>query len=298
MRPLVSVGLPVYNGERYIGDALDALQAQTMTEWELRVSDNGSTDATREIVEDRAAEDPRISYVRQPVNRGAAYNFSVVVDGASAPFFKWITHDDSMAPTLLERLLELREQEPDAVLWYSPARELDEHGAVGEVLPDRLPLSQHDPAARLYELLTTYSGSNPLFGIHDIDALRTTRLLDDFHSADVVLLGEIALRGRFVELDEALFHRRWMFRSTKDRDRREVDEWYNPDSRRVHDLKMLRQFREMGRSIARAPLPAGERLRCGRALWAAWGRPYWRHMGGELKNATLRRLGRESSLDY
>lgn len=298
MTPMVSVGLPVYNGERFVGGALDALQAQTMTDWELLVSDNGSTDATRSIVEERAAADPRITYQRQPVNRGAAYNFSAVVEGARAPVFKWISHDDEMAPTLLERLLQLREQEPDAVLWYSPGRELDEHGGLHEVLQDGLPLTQSDPAERLRQLLSTYRGSNPLFGVHDLEALRTTRLLDDFHSADVVLLAEMALRGRFVELDEALFHRRWEFRSTRSRDRREVDEWFNPNSRRAHDLKLTRQFREMARSIWRAPLSVAERRRCTQVLFDTWGRRYWRHMAGEMKNAALRAAGLDRSLDY
>jgi len=288
----------VYNGERFVERALDALQAQTVTEWELLVSDNGSMDATGRIVRGRAADDRRISYQRQPVNRGAAHNFSVVVQGASAPLFKWISHDDEMAPTMLERLLHLREQEPDAVLWYSPGREIDVEGRLGDVLADGLPLTQSDPAERLRQLLTTYRGSNPLFGIHDLAVLRTTRLLDDFHSADVVLLGEMALRGRFVELDEALFHRRWELRSTRGRDRREVDEWFNPDSRRSHDLKMLRQFREMARSIWRAPLDGGARVRCTRALLDTWGRRYWRHMAGEMKNAVLRAAGLGRSLDY
>lgn len=298
VRPRVSVGLPVYNGEPLVERALDTLQAQTVKDWELLVSDNGSTDATPDIVKARAKDDPRITYVRQPVNRGAALNFSTVVDGARAPVFKWISHDDEMAPTLLERLLELREQEPDAVLWYAPGRELDEAGELHDVLPDRLPLTQTEPAERLRQLLTTYLGSSALFGIIDTRELRTTRLLDDFHSADVVLLAELALRGRFVELDEALFHRRWELRSTKNRDRREVDEWFNPDSRRAHDFRLVRQFREVARSIVLAPLPVGDRARCLGTLFDTWGRHHWRHMGGEVKRAAQRAVGNGGGFDY
>ena len=78
--PLVSIGMPVYNGEKYIREALDSLLAQTFTDFELIISDNASTDATEIICREYAAHYPQIRYVRQRVNRGAPALACLLVD--------------------------------------------------------------------------------------------------------------------------------------------------------------------------------------------------------------------------
>ena len=75
----VSVGLPVYNGERYLEEALADLVAQTHTDLDILISDNGSTDRTQEICTAWAERDPRITYHRQETNRGAAWNHNAVI---------------------------------------------------------------------------------------------------------------------------------------------------------------------------------------------------------------------------
>src|SRR4029077_14346748 len=72
--PRVSVGLTVYNGERFLAETLDSLVAQTFEDFELIVCDNASTDRTAEIVRDYAARDVRIRYVRNERNIGASGN--------------------------------------------------------------------------------------------------------------------------------------------------------------------------------------------------------------------------------
>src|SRR3954470_15735733 len=89
MPPLVSIGLPVYNGARYIAEALESLLAQTYTAFELIISDNGSTDATRSICEEFAARDGRVRYVRHETNRGLAWNWNHVFELSRRPYFKW-----------------------------------------------------------------------------------------------------------------------------------------------------------------------------------------------------------------
>lgn len=90
----VSIGMPVFNGAKYIRDALDSLLAQTFTEFELLISDNASTDATQSICEEYALRDPRIRYIRQLENRGALANFQFVLDQANGKFFMWAAADD------------------------------------------------------------------------------------------------------------------------------------------------------------------------------------------------------------
>ncbi|MFA5300916.1 MAG: glycosyltransferase family 2 protein [Lutibacter sp.] len=94
MCPIVSIGMPVYNGEKFIREALDSLLAQTFTDFELIISDNASTDGTEAICREYAVCDSRIRYVRQSENRGACYNFQFVLDEAKGEYFMWAAADD------------------------------------------------------------------------------------------------------------------------------------------------------------------------------------------------------------
>lgn len=94
LAPFVSIGMPVYNGERYIREALNSLLNQTFADFELIISDNASTDATEEICKKYATKDSRIRYIRQPANRGASSNFKFVLDEARGEYFMWAAADD------------------------------------------------------------------------------------------------------------------------------------------------------------------------------------------------------------
>jgi len=109
--PLVSIGMPIYNGEEYVRDALDSLLAQTHNNFELIISDNGSTDKTEQICRWYAARDSRIRYVRQAVNRGAVANFQFVLDEASGQFFMWAAYDDLWGPHFISDALTVMEDQ-------------------------------------------------------------------------------------------------------------------------------------------------------------------------------------------
>ncbi len=94
----VSVGMPVFNGERYLEGALESLLGQTYENFELVISDNGSTDRTAAICKSYAARDERVRYLRQEKNRGASWNFNKVYLEANAPFFRWASYDDLCEP--------------------------------------------------------------------------------------------------------------------------------------------------------------------------------------------------------
>jgi glycosyltransferase involved in cell wall biosynthesis len=87
--PAISIGMPVYNGEKYIREALDSLLAQTFTDFELIISDNASTDSTSNICKEYAIRDSRIRYIRQHKNIGAIANFKFLLEQASGDFFMW-----------------------------------------------------------------------------------------------------------------------------------------------------------------------------------------------------------------
>jgi glycosyltransferase involved in cell wall biosynthesis len=116
--PRVSVGLPVYNGEAYLASTLDSILNQTLTDFELVISDNASTDATSEICTAYAAEDGRIKYTRNDRNIGGARNYNRVFALASAPYFTWHAHDDLIGERYLERCLEPLEKDSSVALSY------------------------------------------------------------------------------------------------------------------------------------------------------------------------------------
>lgn len=103
--PQVSIGMPVFNGELFIRDALDSLLSQTFTDFELIISDNASTDNTGAICREYAKNDLRIKYVRQTENRGLIPNFQFVLDAAVGEYFMWAAADDVWDRLWLETLL-------------------------------------------------------------------------------------------------------------------------------------------------------------------------------------------------
>src|SRR5215471_14033382 len=99
----VSLGLPVYNGQRYLAGAIQAILDQTFSDFELIICDNASTDETESICRDLAARDPRVRYHRNPANIGAAPNFNKTFELSTGEYFKWLAHDDLHEPTYLQR---------------------------------------------------------------------------------------------------------------------------------------------------------------------------------------------------
>jgi len=104
--PAVSIGMPVYNGEKYIREALDSLLEQTFEDFELIISDNHSTDDTPNICKQYAARDFRIKYVRQDENIGALANFKFVLANSRAKYFMWAAFDDKWSSNWIEMLYQ------------------------------------------------------------------------------------------------------------------------------------------------------------------------------------------------
>lgn len=104
-KPLVSIGLPTYNREKYLPQAIGSLLAQSYTNFELIISDNASTDNTINICNEYAAKDPRIKYFRNDENIGAWPNFKRVLDLSKGDFFMWAADDDWWHPHYIEALL-------------------------------------------------------------------------------------------------------------------------------------------------------------------------------------------------
>ncbi|MBA3295368.1 MAG: glycosyltransferase family 2 protein [Acidobacteria bacterium] len=208
--PLVSVGVPVYNGAQFLPRALDALLAQDWPSLEILVSDNGSTDASAGIAESYAARDPRVRLMRSPVNAGMEANFARVLQSARGRYFMWAACDDWWGPQFVRRLVAALEQTPAAVVAMSAVERVDESGALVDVV-------RHGGAAdpsrmSAWRLTMQLAGGRPyhlfVYGLYRRDFLE--RAFTGFArvvAADRLFICRVAMAGRFAYVDEVL-HRR------------------------------------------------------------------------------------------
>ncbi len=130
--PRLSIGLPVYNGENFLAESLDALLGQSYENFELIISDNASTDGTADICRRYEKQDSRIRYIRQPRNIGCAPNHNFVTRQARGELFKSASHDDLYARDLLRLCIDALDEHPDVVLAHSWSAVIDDSGAVTE----------------------------------------------------------------------------------------------------------------------------------------------------------------------
>ena len=284
--PRVSIGLPVFNGERFLPDALDSLLAQTFADFELIISDNSSTDRTSEICRSYAARDSRIRYFRNPVNIGVNPNWRRVFSYARGVYFKWSTHDDRYASQFLERCVAVLDRDPEVVVCYPRALVIDENSQPLRHLAYGLPTDLkrlENPVERIRALLWINLGAPPILGVIRADVLRKTPLIGASYAADQVLLAELALHGRFHELpEELLLHREHAHRSVYvHRTRHQLAAWVEPsNNRRI----MFPAWQLMGHylgAVRRAPLSPLQKLLCLPHL-GRWSFYHWRELLGDI----------------
>lgn len=223
--PKVAIGLPVYNGENYLAETLDLLLRQSFDDFEIIVSDNCSTDHTRELCLDYAARDRRVLYTRTDRNIGGSPNFNRAFQLSRSPYFTWKAHDDRSDPQFLEKCVAVLDHESDVVLAHTASHTIDAAGdalpfdsRVGryiynpggyQVPPDSVHIAEGpDPVARFTELLDERYFGMHIYGVIRREALASTRLFPAYLPCERCLLSELALQGRFVTLEEKLYARR------------------------------------------------------------------------------------------
>lgn len=273
--PLVSIGLPVHNGERFLASAIESILSQTYSHFELIISDNASTDGTQAICRAFAALDKRVQYVRNKTNLGAARNYNATIERATGTYFKWAAHDDLCKPTLIQRCVDLLETHPDVVLAYAKTTIIDEYGNVINDRFEDLYNLRWKRASRRYKAFTkTPLDCNPVFGVMRLSALRKTPGIGPYESSDRVLLGELALLGEIAEVPERLFLRRYHpdVSTFACKSKKEIAAWFDPASK--GRFTRLRRFGEYIRSLYRVPLSIGERFVCVGYLLLFYARTY------------------------
>ncbi len=281
--PQVTIGLPVYNGERYLAETLDSLLAQTFTNFEIIISDNASTDGTENICREYAHRDDRIAYHRNAVNLGASENYNIVFHLARGQYFKWAAADDLIAQEFLARCVQVLEDDPQTVLSYSLTAEIDGHGHILREFPSKSKSASPKTSERFYEIVCISRPVVSIFGLIRTDVLRQTKLIGKYSGSDRPLLGELCLRGRFYEVPETLFfYRRHVEQSWGDnKSHHDQQSWYDPARAGKITFPHWRLLGEHLSSIHRVPLATSDRFQCYLCM-GYWIRRRWRHLGNNL----------------
>lgn len=200
--------MPAYNAAVTISATLELLLAQSFGDFELIISDNASTDGTRDIVENFARHDDRIRYECLPRNIGANLNYSHVFRAARGNYFKWASSSDWCAPTFLERCLAALRAHPDAVLAAPRTRLFEGEPSNFREYAFDIEILEETPSQRLRQLTSQLHLNNAMSGLIRSEALRQTRLVEAYFCADVVLMGHLALLGKMLRVEEPLYYRR------------------------------------------------------------------------------------------
>jgi glycosyltransferase involved in cell wall biosynthesis len=260
--PLVTIGLPVYNSERYLAHSLDSLLAQTYRDFVLVISDNASTDGTSEICRRYAEADPRIKYFRNEVNIGNPRNFNRVFSLAETKYLKWSTADDYWEPPFLELAVEVMERDPSVALCYPQAYLIDSKQPAPRPYDDVLHLVDDDPALRFVTLLEQIKLAHQHLGLIRMSCLRKTQLLGTHVGSDINLLAELSLYGKFYELPHRLYYRRFHEKSGswKRGDAKHEAALYHGAGERMR-FKQWRTHTRFFAAVHRAPLPFRSKLR-------------------------------------
>ena len=273
--PRVSIGLPVFNGERFVAEALDACLAQSYSDLELIVCDNASSDHTEEICRAYVDRDARVRYHHNSTNLGAGGNYRHAFELSVGEYFKWATYDDLCAPEFLARCVEVLDQEPSVVLAYPKTRLINEQGQALSDYEDGLNLQSSSPIERFQQLLRNLRLSNALYGLMPARVLVKTNLIGSYVGADINFLAELSLHGKFWEIPEYLFFRRLHPKASSSmKESAKLLEFLEPAIAAKHRAPLIewRQHGNYFRSVLRAPLSFGQKTRLGffllrRVIW-------------------------------
>lgn len=279
-QPKVSIGLAVYNGEKYLEQAIESILAQTFADFELILSDNASTDGTAEICQRYAAADPRIRYHRNPTNIGGANNENLTFKLSRGQYFRWAAHDDLLSPVLLEKCVAVLDQDPTIVLCHTAINAIDEYDRNLKFIS-----RNNGGAPTAYERFSRIASSRDFceetYGLIRASALQKTRLQLNYTGSDRTLLCELSLYGRFHEISEPLFYKRFHPGNVY-LDWRSRMAWFGSSFEGKIVFPFWSQFFDYFVTINRVSLPFSEKARCYAYMLGPWIWTYGKNMLKDL----------------
>jgi len=221
----VTVGIPVYNGEKFIRQAIDSVLSQTYNNFELIISDNASTDSTPSICRDYEKKDSRIRYIKHDINRGATFNFPFTLSEAKSDYFVWLAYDDYWEPTFLEKNVAVLESNENVV---GSIGLVEFYGVENWHIKKNLTFKiknairrgsneEHEkyvhvrPAFGVYEkkagMYLRFNQGSFTYGLFRTEKLRKRLVPVNMIAWDLVLILNVLKEGDLYVIDEVLLHR-------------------------------------------------------------------------------------------
>jgi glycosyltransferase involved in cell wall biosynthesis len=277
--PMVSIGMPVYNGEKYIAQAIESFLEQEFSDFELIIADNASTDETAQICAEYAQTDHRIRYYRHSHNRGAGPNFNFTFEMARGRYFKWAAHDDFCAPHYLSRCVEVLQRDRQVVLCTTGIVWVDTENRFLRSYDGNLDEADSPRVGRRFRQLSALShGCFDIFGLIRSEVLARTPRIASFIGSDRALLVELGLYGRIHRIGEELFFSRdHQQRSLRALSLYERGEWWDTLLKGKRFSPWWRLLGEYLQIIGRVPLSPAQRAHC-YGLLVPWIRRNWRFL--------------------
>ena len=221
----VSIGLPVYNGEKFLQKKIESLLEQTIKDFELIISDNASTDSTPTICQEYARKDKRIRYFKQEKNMGAIWNLKFVLEEAKSDYFAWTAADDVILPEFFEKNIKILDSRKNIVCSISQVEHYGERTdslkpKLNDLLLTRLEkkIKRHYnyiavyPASGYYEkklrcYLKRREGFQIFYGVYRTDVLRKSMVSDHITGFDWLTILNVLKYGDFHVIEETLMLR-------------------------------------------------------------------------------------------
>lgn len=255
--------MPVHNREKYVGAAIESHLNQTYDNFELIITDNASTDRSEEICRFYASQDSRVKYHRNSKNFGAAGNYRRSFELATGEFFRWHPSDDLASPNLLECAIQILDRDPSIFVAFGRTKLIDAQGIPIGDFDEGLHTMDNQPSVRWKTVQDNLRLGNLLYGLSRTNTLRRTGLLRNYTGGDFPLIAEMSLYGKFCEIPDAFFYRRMHEgASSAMKNSSDVMALFRPDSNR--EKLFLYNWTHFGanlKSVSRAPIPLGEKVR-------------------------------------
>ena len=210
-KPAVSIGMPVYNGEEFLRQALESVLSQSFSDFELIVSDNASDDKTATIVSEFQQQDDRIRYVRQSTNIGSISNFNYVLNEAKADYFLWMASDDLWDDCWLQVLFDNMSEA--VAISFGHVENIDGDGRlVRKYKPFNFRGSKLSRMIKYY-FAEDYNGkANIIYGMYHTRVLQKHIMResykDNYFGVDMLFVFDWLQRGDIINDTSALLHKR------------------------------------------------------------------------------------------
>lgn len=205
--PLVSIGLPVYNGAETIERAVNTLLTQTYTNFEIIISDNGSTDETLKILNKLQRIDSRIKVFKNETNKGSIWNFTKVFQESTGEYFMWASHDDHHEVGFIAACVKAMEDNEEAVL-CAPNMQMISQDSEEVIWISEMHsfMDKRSLCGRYRETLRNFPAVS-IYGLYRLSSLAQTHLFPKVIGGDLLLIQELSLLGTFIGVPEVLFTR-------------------------------------------------------------------------------------------